>query len=89
MWFGFMFFGNLFAFDTVNSKNEPVATEPFCTSSIQCLLFFINFGIRSGGGIGDLLGMQSFKDNYIFLVEQAYKKNKITKAEYQDLIDFS
>lgn len=69
MWFGFMFFGNLFAFDTVNSKNEPVATEPFCTSSIQCLLFFINFGIRSGGGIGDLLGMQSFKDNYIFFLE--------------------
>ena len=28
------------------------------------------------------------KDNYILLVEQAYKKNKITKAEYQDLIDF-
>ena len=29
------------------------------------------------------------KDNYIFLVEQAYKKKKITKEEYQDLIDFS
>ena len=29
------------------------------------------------------------KDSYLFLVEQAYKKKKITKAEYQDLIDFS
>ena len=29
------------------------------------------------------------KDNYIFLVEQAFKKNKITKSEYQELIDFS
>ena len=28
------------------------------------------------------------QDNYIFLVEQAYKKKKITKAEYQELIDF-
>lgn len=28
------------------------------------------------------------KDNYVFLVEQAYKKDKITKAEYQDLINF-
>ena len=27
-------------------------------------------------------------DNYIFLVEQAYKKKKITKEEYQELIDF-
>ena len=81
MWFGFMFFGNLFAFDTVNSKNEPVATEPFCTSSIQCLLFFINFGIRSGGGIGDLLGMQSFKDNYIFLKLQRFAIKKSNNAK--------
>ena len=29
------------------------------------------------------------KDNYIFLVEQAFKKNKINKEEYQDLIDIS
>ena len=29
------------------------------------------------------------KYSYLFLVEQAYKKKKITKAEYQDLIDFS
>lgn len=29
------------------------------------------------------------KNSYIFLVEQAYKKKKINKAEYQDLIDFS
>ena len=29
------------------------------------------------------------KENYVFLVEQAYKKNKITKSEYQELIDFS
>lgn len=28
------------------------------------------------------------KDNYIFLVEQAYKKKKITIEEYQELIDF-
>ena len=29
------------------------------------------------------------KDSYLFLVEQAYNRKKITKAEYQDLIDFS
>ena len=28
-------------------------------------------------------------DNYIFLVKQAYKKNKITETEYQELIDFA
>ena len=69
MWTGFLFFSDLFKFDTINSQNELVSTEPFCTSSIQCLLFFINYGIRSGGGIGDLLGTPSFKDNYWFFMK--------------------
>ena len=69
MWTGFLFFNELFSVDTINSHNDPVATEPFCTSSIQCLLFFINYGIRSGGGIGDLLGTPSFKDNYWFFMK--------------------
>ena len=29
------------------------------------------------------------KENYVFLVEKDYKKKKITKAEYKDLIDFN
>lgn len=29
------------------------------------------------------------KKSYLFLVEQAYKKDKITKTEYQELIDFA
>ena len=69
MWTGFLFFGNLFKVDTINSNNDPVATEPFCSSSVQCILFFINYGIRSGGGIGDLLGTPSFKDNYAFFLK--------------------
>ena len=70
MWFGFLFFGNVFSFTTVNPNNEELSTvEPFCTSSIQCLLFFLNFGIRSGGGIGDMLNMASFKDNYSFYLK--------------------
>ena len=69
MWIAFLSFGNLFKVDTINSYNDPVSTEPFCTSSIQCLLFFMNYGIRSGGGIGDLLGTPSFKDNYYFFLQ--------------------
>ena len=69
MWTGFRFFSDLFKVDTINAQNEPVATEPFCTSSIQCLLYFINYGIRSGGGVGDLLGTPSFKDDYWFFMK--------------------
>ena len=68
MWTGFLFFGHLFTVDTITSNNDTIASEPFCSSSIQCLLFFFNYGIRSGGGIGDLLGTPSFKDNYIFFM---------------------
>lgn len=28
------------------------------------------------------------KESYLFLVEQAYKKKKITKAEYNELSEF-
>ena len=28
------------------------------------------------------------KDNFIFLVEQAFNKKKITKAQYEELIEF-
>ena len=69
MWTGFLFFSDLFKVDTINSQGDPLPTEPFCTSSIQCLLYFINYGIRSGGGIGDLLGTPSFKENYVFFIK--------------------
>lgn len=29
------------------------------------------------------------KDSYLFLVEQAFKKGKLTEEEYKELIDFT
>lgn len=29
------------------------------------------------------------KDSYLFLVEQAFEKGKLTEEEYKELIDFS
>lgn len=29
------------------------------------------------------------KDSYLFLVEQAFEKGKLTKEEYKELIEFS
>ena len=41
--------------------------ENFCESSLHCYLSHISYGIRSGGGIGDVLPKISFNDekNYI------------------------
>jgi len=37
--------------------------ENFCTSSIQCIFFMIDWGFRSSGGIGDILSKMSYKAN--------------------------
>ena len=42
-------------------KLDRYITEPFCHSSIQCLLVLISYGTRKGGGIGDALPTVSFK----------------------------
>jgi hypothetical protein len=41
-------------------------TENFCTSSLQCYLFMIDYGVRNGGGIGDVLPMISYKNSTAF-----------------------
>ena len=38
--------------------------EPFCHSSVQCLMMLISYGTRSGGGIGDQLPVISFKNEF-------------------------
>ena len=52
-------FGEVFEYDS--SRNIE---EPFCHSSVQCLFVLINYGTRSGGGIGDQLPTLSFKNDY-------------------------
>jgi inositol 1,4,5-triphosphate receptor type 3 len=42
--------------------------ENFCTSSLQCYLFMIDYGMRSGGGIGDVLPKISYRENSTFFV---------------------
>jgi hypothetical protein len=38
-------------------------SENTCTSIFQCTLFMINWGVRSGGGIGDVLPRKSYFKN--------------------------
>ena len=48
--------GEIFHYDS-----ESYITEPFCYSSLQCFLILINYGTHSGGGIGDVLPIISYK----------------------------
>ena len=49
--------------DIYDYKTGSYITEPYCHSSIQCLLVLISYGTRSGGGIGDALPIVSYKNS--------------------------
>ena len=68
MWTGFLFFSDLFKLDTINSQKWP-------SSHWAILLFFYSIPSllhqlwgEKWGGIGDLLGTPSFKDNYLLVL---------------------
>ena len=67
-WFAFYYFPELFEFDDllkVESKNylsDPKEKgEHLCSSMIQCYLTMLSYGVRSGGGIGDVLPKVSYR----------------------------
>lgn len=43
---GFYFFDEYFMDDTIG---------PFCTNLFYCFIYIINFGLRSGGGIAEVI----------------------------------
>ena len=49
-------------------ESETYINEPFCYSSLQCFLVLISYGTRSGGGIGDLLPLISYKYDKKFFI---------------------
>ena len=68
MWLGFFFFQGFFVYDDIlESSSGSRITEGFCYSSIQCYLFYISLGSRSGGGICNAISPVSYqKDVKIF-----------------------
>ena len=76
-WIGFLFLPNLFKFEVVNKynenivdQNEEIVDEYMCSSSIQCILYFLNFGLSSGGSLD--LNLISFKNNYGYYLRQFF-----------------
>ena len=54
--------------DIFHYESENYIEEPFCYSSLQCFLVLINYGTRSGGGIGDVLPIISYKYGKNFFI---------------------
>ena len=55
--------GEVFHYDS-----ETYINEPYCYSSLQCFLVLINYGTRSGGGIGDVLPIISYRYDVNFFI---------------------
>ena len=60
-------FGESFEYSSASEINEP-----FCHSSVQCLMMLISYGTRSGGGIGDQLPIISFKNEFDIYVSRFF-----------------
>jgi hypothetical protein len=54
---GFHFLSDEFVLELESGEMENL-----CGTLLECSITYFNLGVRSGGGIGDLLGMKSFKD---------------------------
>ena len=62
---GFYYLDKSFHFDELYNINDDVIDtskkENLCGSLLQCYLTLLSYGVRSGGGIGDILVKLSFK----------------------------
>ena len=63
--FGFYYLNHSFYFDDLYDVTEDGIAQPenLCGSLLQCYFTLLSYGVRSGGGIGDVLTKLSFKVN--------------------------
>lgn len=56
-----------FYFEEFEIKNDEMTTN-LCQNLYQCTITFFNLGVRSGGGIGDVLGNENNNTRFTFWV---------------------
>ena len=73
-WLAIFYLRNEFDFgEVMEYQSAQFINEPFCHSSLQCFLVLISYGARSGGGIGDVLPVISYKnDTNMFIARFFY-----------------
>ena len=56
----------------IKEEKRDVITENFCGNLLTCYLSLLSYGVRSGGGIGDVLPKLSFKVNVSAYLERLF-----------------
>ena len=73
MWLGFFFFKHFFVYDEIlESSSGSLISEGFCYSSVQCYLYYISLGTRSGGGIGDSISAVSYQKDFRMFIARFF-----------------
>ena len=64
------FYANVGFYFLVDEFNTEIdgEKENLCKTLLECMLLYFNHGVRSGGGIGDIIGPKSFNDMSLYLV---------------------
>ena len=72
-WLAIFYLRNSFDFgEVLEYESGRLINEPFCHSSFQCLLVFISYGTRVGGGIAENLPILSFKKEYNMFIARFF-----------------
>ena len=72
-WVSIFYLRNAIVFeDPLEYSSRTRLIEPFCHSSVQCLLMLISYGSRPVGGIGDILPVISFKNDFNIFVARVF-----------------
>ena len=66
-----MFFEELLGFSSKTGAPETIPKEYFCDNSLYCYLSHLSYGVRSGGGIGDVLVKISYKSSPGYYIGRA------------------
>ena len=71
-WFGFFFLPKMFKYEAVNKNNELVGNmeESICSSSVPCILYFMNYGLSTEGSID--MNLISFKYSVSYYLIQFF-----------------
>ena len=64
MWITYFYLPEFLDFDEVlDPHSRSYITEKYCYSSLQCFMMILNYGSSSGGGLGDVIPVPSYRTN--------------------------
>ena len=72
-WLAYFYFADDFVYDDIWEINTGnLIYESYCYSALQCYMLVVDFGIRSGGGIADVIHKSSFKTNQKYYISRFF-----------------